>query len=94
MQEWGLPALHNNEYTTLSPVLSARQLRLEMRQVFEIYHSDMKERGTDKRAYVGLRRSDGQLHFRHRLKMHQKHLKRYMINQCRNFLNRIAFHTL
>ena len=60
MQEWGLPALHNNEYTTLSPVLSARQLRLEMRQVFEIYHSDMKERGTDKRAYVGLRRSDGQ----------------------------------
>ena len=49
MQEWGLPALHNNEYTTLSPVLSARQLRLEMRQVFEIYHSDMKERGTDKR---------------------------------------------
>ncbi|CUR39631.1 FIG00742569: hypothetical protein [Limosilactobacillus reuteri] len=63
MQEWGLPALHNNEYTTLSPVLSARQLRLEMRQVFEIYHSDMKERGTDKRAYVGLRRSDGQNSF-------------------------------
>ena len=63
MQDWGLPALHNNEYTTLSPVLSERQLRLEMRQVFEIYHSDMKERGTDKRAYVGLRRSDGQNSF-------------------------------
>lgn len=63
MQDWGLPALHNNEYTTLSLVLSERQLRLEMRQVFEIYHSDMKERGTDKRAYVGLRRSDGQNSF-------------------------------
>lgn len=60
MQDWGLPALHNNEYTTVSPVLSERQLRLEVRQVFEIYHSDMKERGTKKRAYVGLRRSDGQ----------------------------------
>ena len=41
MQQWGLPALHNNEYTTVSPVLSERQLRLEMRQVFEIFHSDM-----------------------------------------------------
>lgn len=63
MQDWKLPALHNNEYTTLSPVLSERQLRLAVRQVFEIYHSDMKERGTDKRAYVGLRRSDGQNSF-------------------------------
>lgn len=63
MQAWGLPALHNNEYTTVSPVLSERQLRLEMRQVFEIFHSDMKERGTSKRAYVGLRRSDHQNSF-------------------------------
>ncbi|WP_288635919.1 IpaB/EvcA family protein [uncultured Limosilactobacillus sp.] len=63
MQDWGLPALHNNEYTTLSPVLSDRQLRLSLRQVFEIYHSDMKERGTSKRAYVGIRRSDGQNSF-------------------------------
>lgn len=63
MQAWGLPALHQNEYTTLSPVLSERQLRLEMRQVFEIFHSDMKERGSKKRAYVGLRRSDGQNSF-------------------------------
>lgn len=63
MQEWGMPALHNNEYTTVSPVLSARQLRLEMRQVFEIFHSDMKERGTSRRAYVGLRRNDHQNSF-------------------------------
>lgn len=63
MQEWNLPALHNNEYTTLSPVLSERQLRLSLRQVFEIYHSDMKERGTKKRAYIGIRRSDRQNSF-------------------------------
>lgn len=63
MQAWELPALHQNEYTTLSPVLSERQLRLEMRQVFEIFHSDMKERGSEKRAYVGVRRSDGQNSF-------------------------------
>lgn len=63
LQDWKMPALHNNEYTTVSPVLSARQLRLEMRQVFEIYHSDLKERGTSKRAYVGMRRSDGQNSF-------------------------------
>lgn len=63
MQDWGMPALHNNEYTTLSPVLSARQLRLEVRQVFEIFHSDMKERGTSQRAYVGLRRNDHQNSF-------------------------------
>ena len=34
-----------------------------MRQVFEIFHSDLKERGTQKRAYIGLRRSDRQNSF-------------------------------
>lgn len=63
MEEWGLPALNNNKFTTLSPVLSERQLRLEVRQVFEIFHSDMKDRHNGRRAYVGLRRSDGQNSF-------------------------------
>ncbi len=63
MEEWGLPALNNNKFTTLSPVLSERQLRLEVRQVFEIFHSDMKDRQNGRRAYVGLRRSDGQNSF-------------------------------
>lgn len=63
MQDWGLPALHNDKFTTLSPVLSERQLRLEVRQVFEIFHSDLKDRKNGKRAYIGLRRSDGQNSF-------------------------------
>lgn len=63
MEEWGLPALNNDKFTTLSPVLSERQLRLEVRQVFEIFNSGMKDRKTGKPAYVGLRRNIGQNSF-------------------------------
>lgn len=63
MEAWGLPALNNNRFTTLSPVLSERQLRLEVRQVFEIFNSGMKDRKTGKPAYVGLRRNIGQNSF-------------------------------
>ena len=61
--DWGLPALHNNEFTTVSPVLSARQLRLKVRQVFEIFHSDMKDRQGHDDVYIGLRRNDHQNSF-------------------------------
>lgn len=61
--DWGLPALHNNEFTTVSPVLSERQLRLKVRQVFEIFHSDMKDRKNHDDVYIGLRRSDHQNSF-------------------------------
>lgn len=60
MQEWGLPALHNNQFTSLSPVLSKRQLRLEVAQVCDIYHSEMNERNTKRRAYVVLGKNDQQ----------------------------------
>lgn len=63
MEEWSLPALNNDKFTTLSPVLSERQLRLEVRQVFEIFNSGMKDRQTGKPAYVGLRRNIGQNSF-------------------------------
>lgn len=63
MTAWELPKLHNKEFVTLSPVLSERQLRLSVRQVFEIFHSDMKDRKTGKRAYIGVRRNDGQNSF-------------------------------
>ena len=56
MTAWNLPKLHNKEFVTLSPVLSERQ-------VFEIFHSDMKDRKTGKRAYIGVRRNDGQNSF-------------------------------
>lgn len=60
---WGLPELHNTEFTTLSSVLSERQLRLEVRQMFEIFHSDMDDRETHDKAYVGLNRNDRQNSF-------------------------------
>lgn len=64
MGDWGLPALHNDKFTTLDPVLSARQLRLEVRQVFAIYDSQMKSRHHgNKKVYCGVMRSDGQTSF-------------------------------
>ncbi|GEK28851.1 hypothetical protein [Furfurilactobacillus siliginis] len=57
---WGLPPLHSTEFATMTSVLSDRQLRLEMRQLFEVFHSDLQNRQTGKRAYVGLNRSDRQ----------------------------------
>lgn len=60
MQQWGLPALHNNQFTSLSPVLSKRQLRLEVAQVYDIYHSEMTERETKRRAYVVMGKNDQQ----------------------------------
>lgn len=63
MLDWGLPALHNKEFTTVSPILSERQLRLKVRQVFEIFHTDMKDRHDKGDVYIGLRRSDHQNSF-------------------------------
>ncbi|ABJ63609.1 IpaB/EvcA family protein [Levilactobacillus brevis] len=60
LEAWHLPALHNTEFTTLSSVLSQRQLGLEVKQVFEFYHSDMHEKTTQRRAYVGINRTDQQ----------------------------------
>lgn len=63
LAKWGLPALHNNEFVTLSSVLSERQLRLEVRQLFEIFHSDMIDKQTKKQAYIGLNKTDQQNSF-------------------------------
>ncbi|BAP84935.1 hypothetical protein LOOC260_103610 [Paucilactobacillus hokkaidonensis JCM 18461] len=63
LTSWGLPALHNTEFTTLSSVLSERQLRLEVRQMFEIFHSEMIDRQSGEKAYIGLNRNDRQNSF-------------------------------
>ncbi|WP_137597704.1 IpaB/EvcA family protein [Paucilactobacillus kaifaensis] len=63
LTRWHLPALHNNEFTTLSSVLSERQLRLEVRQMFEIFHSEMIDRQSGEKAYIGLNRNDRQNSF-------------------------------
>ena len=60
LEAWNLPALHNTEFTTLSSVLSKRQLSLQVRQIFELYHSDMHEKTTQRRGYVGFNRADNQ----------------------------------
>ncbi|GAY74219.1 hypothetical protein NBRC111893_2365 [Lentilactobacillus kosonis] len=63
LKAWGLPQLHNTEFTTVSNVLSERQLGLSVRQVFEIFHSELKIANTDKRAYVGFNKNDDQNSF-------------------------------
>lgn len=63
LADWGLPALHNDRFTTLSPVLSQRQLKLSVKQVFEIFHSDMQDRQGHKDVYIGIMRSDQQNSF-------------------------------
>ncbi|TPR38033.1 IpaB/EvcA family protein [Apilactobacillus micheneri] len=61
--EWGLPALHNTEYATISSVVSERQLNLNVQQMFEIFHSEMHKSNTNRRAYVGFNKSDDQNSF-------------------------------
>jgi len=60
LEAWHLPALHNTEFTTLTSVMSKRQLGLKVKQIFELYHSDMHEKKTQRRAYVGFNRADEQ----------------------------------
>ncbi|PWF99337.1 IpaB/EvcA family protein [Levilactobacillus bambusae] len=63
LTEWHLPALHNPEFTTITSVLSERQLRLKVRQVFELFHSDLHDQKTGRRAYVGFNKGDNQNSF-------------------------------
>ena len=63
LKDWGLPPINMTEFATISNVVSKRQLRLEVRQMFELYHSDMVDIKTKRRAYVGINRADGQNSF-------------------------------
>lgn len=54
LKELGLPTLGSSEFVTLESVLSERQLRLEVRQLFQISHSEIQDAVTKKRAYIGL----------------------------------------
>ena len=63
MIAWNLPELQALEFATLMPVLSERQLRLPLAQVFDIKHTEMTDRNTEKSAYVGLSKSEGQNSF-------------------------------
>jgi hypothetical protein len=63
MLMWELPELFNTEFTTVTPVLSERQLRLTVNQVFEVKHADFKNRATNGDAYIALAKNDGQNSF-------------------------------
>ncbi|HBF74137.1 MAG TPA: IpaB/EvcA family protein [Lactobacillus sp.] len=63
LKDWELPPINMTEFATISNVVSKRQLRLEVRQMFELYHSDMVDIKSKRRAYVGINRADGQNSF-------------------------------
>lgn len=63
LKDWELSALHNTEFTTLTSVLSERQLGLKVKQLFEIYHSDLVEVNSNTKGYVGFNRVDDQNSF-------------------------------
>lgn len=60
MAIWHMPALHATEYATLTSVLSKRQAGMQVRQIFEVFHSEMLDKKTGERAFVGLNRLDRQ----------------------------------
>ncbi|VDG21400.1 IpaB/EvcA family protein [Lactiplantibacillus mudanjiangensis] len=60
MLAWDLPLLHGSEFVTMQSVLSDRQQRLEVRQLFDIYHSEMIETEQQTRAFIGLNKNDRQ----------------------------------
>lgn len=60
VQAAGFQPLDNDEFATLPPVLSSRQLRLSLNQVFTLKHSAYRDRNTKQLAYVALGKGDRQ----------------------------------
>ena len=59
-EQLGYQSTNDQEFATLSPVLSKRQLRLTLDQVYLIKHSGYRDRDTKQPAYVAMGRSDDQ----------------------------------
>lgn len=60
---WHLLSMQLNDFITLTPVLSARQLRLETSALFEFYHTPWQDNLHFKSAYIGRFKVDGQNSF-------------------------------
>lgn len=60
MSVHGYRPLDLAEFVTVPPVLSARQLRLSLNQVFELKHSAYRDEATKQEAFVALGKGDGQ----------------------------------
>lgn len=63
MKSWDLPELNAKEFCTVTPVLSERQMRLKVNQVFEIKHVPYVNRTTKTAAFVGLGKQNKQNSF-------------------------------
>ncbi|KRL06447.1 hypothetical protein [Liquorilactobacillus hordei] len=63
LDELGLMGMNLREFVTLTPVISERQLKLEVRQVFNLKNSQMYDVYQDKAAYIGLGIYNGQNSF-------------------------------
>lgn len=55
-----LPTAKHSQFTTVPAILSQRQTRLEVRQVFQILHSELVTANGKKAAYIGLGVNDDQ----------------------------------
>ncbi len=63
LDAWGLNGLGLNDFISLEPVLSERQTRLEVTQLFEVYHSSLQDNLHFRPAYIVRYRSDKQNSF-------------------------------
>lgn len=63
LTNWHLPSMKLNQFLTVTPVLSKRQLKLQLRQLFALYHVEFKENLHDTKAYLGVYRQDDQNSF-------------------------------
>ncbi|MBS9338621.1 nitrate ABC transporter ATPase [Fructobacillus sp. M2-14] len=55
-----LPVVNAKQYVTLTPVLSERQLNGPVKNLFEVFHSEMNDFASKEKAYVGLGKQDQQ----------------------------------
>lgn len=60
LAENDLPTAKQNQFTTVPAIFSERQTRLEVRQVFQILHSELVTANGKKAAYIGLGINDDQ----------------------------------
>ncbi|CAM2900663.1 MULTISPECIES: hypothetical protein [Dellaglioa] len=60
LEAWKLPKMYLNTFATLTPVFSERQLKLEVRQLFDIMHSEFKSNVNFASAYIGIQKNDKQ----------------------------------
>ncbi|MBS9336546.1 nitrate ABC transporter ATPase [Fructobacillus papyrifericola] len=60
LEEVDLPTVNAKQYVTLAPVLSERQLNGPVKNLFEIFHSEMTDFASKEKAYVGLGKQDQQ----------------------------------